>query len=80
MTMYIDSWFITEVWYCDQEGWNTWMVTTKNEEGDCLGASEYFHRKSDAVDLAKAYLDSGRCRFMAVEKKNGVHQYVKMAA
>ena len=56
------------------------MVTTKNEEGDCLGESEYFYRKADAVDLAKAYLDSGRCRFMAVEKKNGVHQYVKMAA
>lgn len=78
--MYIDKWFITEVWYCDQEGWETWMVTTKNEEGDCLGESEYFHRKADAVDLAKAYLDSGRCRFILVEKKNGVHQYVKMAA
>ena len=78
--MYVDSWFVTEVWYCDQEGWNTWMITCKDDQGDCLGESEYCYHKADAVDMAKAYLDSGRCKFIVVEKKNGQHQYTKGAA
>ena len=78
--MYIDSWFVTEVWYCDVKGWETWMITAKDHQGDCVCDSECYHHKADAVDMARAYLDSGRCKFMVVEKKNGQHQYTKRAA
>ena len=74
---HIETWFATEVWYCDAEGWNTWMVTIKNEEGDCLSESEYYHYKSDALRCARGYLYSGRCEVMSVERKNGTHQYVE---
>ena len=73
--MQIDNWFVTEVWYCDQEGWNTWMVTLKNEDGDCLAESEYFYRKGDALRKARYYLNKGLCQYMSVETKNGKHQY-----
>lgn len=78
--MYLDSWFVTEVWYCDQEGWDGWMVTAKDRDGDCLGESEHYHLKADAVDMAQAYFDSDRCKFLVVEKKNGEHQYTRQVA
>jgi len=78
--MYFDRWFATEVWYCDQKGWEGWVVTHKDKYDDCVGESEYYHLKSDAVDMAQAYLDSDRCHFMIVEKKNGEHQYTRQAA
>ena len=75
--MELDNWYVTEVWYCDQEGWNTWMVTPKNEQGDCLAESEHFYRKSDALRCARGYLNRGRCRFMSVYTKIGCHQYIQ---
>jgi len=78
--MYLDRWFSTEVWYCDQEGWNVWVVSHKDKYDDCIGESEYYHLKSDAVDMARAYLHSDRCQRMVVEKKNGEHHYTERAA
>ena len=72
--MELDNWYVSEVWYCDQEGWNTWMVTPKNEQGDCLAESEYFYLKGDALRCARGYLNLGRCRYMSVETKSGKHQ------
>ena len=75
--MGLDNWYVTEVWFCDQEGWNTWMVTPKNEQGDCLAESEHFYRKGDALRCARGYLNRGRCRYMSVETKSGKHQYTE---
>tara|TARA_E500000318_G_scaffold109834_1_gene123745 strand:- start:118 stop:585 length:468 start_codon:yes stop_codon:yes gene_type:complete len=75
--MDLDNWYVTEVWFCDQEDWNAWMVTQKNEQGDCLAESEHFHRKGDALRCARGYLNRGRCRYMSVETKSGKHQYTE---
>jgi hypothetical protein len=75
--MYLDTWFVTEVWYCDQEGWETWMVTPKSIEGDYLQESDYYHHKADAVYAARGYLESGRCSRLIVEKKNGEVHYTE---
>ena len=74
---FTDTWHVTEVWYCDHPGWMTWMVTCKDADGDCIGESEYYHLKSDALRCARGYLNSGRCKFMSVEKKDGQQQYVE---
>lgn len=76
-TEHAEFWFLTDVWYCDQKGWESWVVTCKDLQGNCVGESEYFHYKSDALRCARGYLYSDRCLHMQVERKNGTHQYVE---
>jgi hypothetical protein len=66
------KWEITEVWYASE--WDVWMVTAYDDEGNQVGDSEYEHRKLDAEDTARAYLDSDRCERVRIKGKDGMIQ------
>ena len=58
------------VWWCRE--FNSWGVTWYGIPG-CYGAddmqigdSEWYYSKKDAVDMAKAYRDSGRCETLEI--------------
>lgn len=51
--------------------WDCWLITAYDENDDQVGDSEYEYRKVDAIDTAKAYLDSDRCDEIHVYSKEG---------
>ena len=58
------------VWWCQE--WMSWGVTWYGIP-DCYGAedmqigeSEWYASKSEAVDMARAYRDSGRCETLEI--------------
>lgn len=55
----MDKCKIIHVWFCPE--WRSWAVTWEDADGNQLGESEWYHSKADAVDMARAYRDSGRC-------------------
>ena len=55
------------VWFCEE--WKSWAVTWYDAEGNQVDESEWFHTKAEAVDMAKAYRDSGRCEVLEINKK-----------
>ena len=64
----IDQWTTTHVWYSPD--WDVWMVTAFTPRGHQIGESDTYTLKDDAVDMAKAYLDSDRCESVEVYGKN----------
>lgn len=55
------------VWFC--EDWKSWGVSWYDSEENLVGESDWYHTKSEAVDMARAYKDSGRCEFIEINKK-----------
>lgn len=55
------------VWFCQE--WKSWGVSWYDEEGNTVGESEWYYTKAEAVDMARAYRDSGRCEVLEINKK-----------
>ena len=68
---YADRWAYTNVHHSAE--WDCWLVTAYDGNGDQVGDSETEYRKVDAVDLARAYLQSDRCDAIHVFTKTGTH-------
>lgn len=62
--MIIDKCKTIQVWFCDE--FQSWAVSWYDDEDMPVGESEWYHRKADAVDMAKAYRDSGRCEKLEI--------------
>lgn len=71
------NWATTEVFY--NEEWSSWGVQALDDCSIQIGSVEWFCRKSDAVDTAKAYLDSDRCELVIVFTKLGKAKVIKAA-
>lgn len=50
-----------------------WYVTAYDINHNQFGDSETEYRKVDAVALAQSYMDSDRCDWCLVQKRNGEH-------
>ena len=50
-----------------------WDVTAYDVNHDQFGDSDTEYRKVDAVALAQSYMDSDRCDWCLVQKRNGEH-------
>ena len=66
---YADTWDRTEVWWDDK--WKLWGVTAYTADGDQVGATEWCVTRSEAIDDASAYIESGRCKRTVVYTKAG---------
>lgn len=71
------NWATTEVFYNDD--WSSWGVQALDGRSVQIGDAEWFYRKSDAVDTARAYLDSDRCELVIVFTKAGKAKVIKAA-
>ena len=76
-TEYADRWVNTIVhWSAD---WDCWMVTAYDKDGNQVGESDTEYRKVDAIDTAKAYLDSDRCDAVHIHTRDGKLQDCKVS-
>ena len=66
---YADQWAYTNVHHSAEH--DCWYVTAYDGSDDQVGDSETEYRKVDAVDLARAYLDSDRCEAIFIYTKAG---------
>ena len=68
---YADRWAYTNVHHSSE--WDCWLVTAYDGNGDQVGDSETEYRKVDAIDTARAYLQSDRCDAVHIFTKAGGH-------
>ena len=77
-THYVYRWAYITINHCDV--WNGWLVIAYDENGDQVGESEFAYLKVDAIDIARAYLDSDRCDAIHIFTKTGTHSQTIGAA
>ena len=52
------------VWWCDE--FQSWGVSWYDNDDMPVGESEWYYSKVNAVDMARAYRDSGRCEKLEI--------------
>jgi carbamate kinase len=67
--MYAIKWSYTAVHHSAES--DCWLITAHHGNGDQVGDAEWEEVKADALDTARAYLDSDRCDAIHVYTKDG---------
>lgn len=66
---YAERWSYSVVHHSQE--WDCWLVTAYDAEHDQIGDSDTFYRKAEAVDMARAYIESDRCDVARIYAKDG---------
>ena len=71
-TEHVDRWAYTSVHHSAEH--DCWYVTAYDANDNQVGDSDTEYRKADAINTARAYLDSDRCEAIFIYTKNGEFQ------